>query len=285
MKERSFGFVGGDKRNVELMRILEKEGYLINYFEMCEDIEEGYLLREMKSLEEIFLSSDCVIFGIPMFRNRKLYSDAEFENDAIEKIKHLVREEQSIYGGVIPQELKTHIAKKKGLVHDFMEDETYAIFNAISVAEGVIFETMKQRECNIHQSQCLVLGFGRCGKVIADKLKGLSANVTVASRSQEELTYAKALGYQTLNLSVLKGSISLYSNIYNTIPALVIEKDSLNRMDASQLVIDVASGKGGVDYEFSKRKKMNCIHLLGIPGRYAPNSVAEKMAEIILNKL
>ncbi len=280
---RSFGFVGGDKRSIELLKLLEHKRYCVNYFAMCEAIEQSCYLKKMENIEELFLSSDWIIFGIPMFRNKGLNANQKLLDCDIDKIGSLVRAGQVVCGGQIPIDLKNIIYKNKGMILDFMEEESYAIFNAISVAEGVIFETMKQSKRNIHQSKCLVLGFGRCGKIIADKLKGLSAEVTVCSASSKELAQAKALGFKILCLDALNGMISQYKNIYNTIPKVIIEKNMLSHLDDSSLVIDIVSGEGGVDYEFAKEKKVNCRQLLGIPGKYAPSSVAEKMLEMIIN--
>ena len=60
-----------------------------------------------------------------------------------------------------------------------MKDESIAVFNAVATAEGAILEAMLHKQTNIHHSRTLVLGYGRCGKVLSEKLKGLSAHVTV----------------------------------------------------------------------------------------------------------
>ena len=53
---------------------------------------------------------------------------------------------------------------------------------------------MKNHPAALHGSGCLILGYGRCAKVLAEKLKGLSAEVTVCCRSEQQRAAAQASG-------------------------------------------------------------------------------------------
>ena len=68
-----------------------------------------------------------------------------------------------------------------------MKMDDVAIYNAIATAEGAIMEAIKMQPINLHKSRCLVLGYGRCAKVLAAKLKGMDAQVTVPEIKQQEV--------------------------------------------------------------------------------------------------
>jgi dipicolinate synthase subunit A len=54
-----------------------------------------------------------------------------------------------------------------------MKDEKIVILNAIATAEGTIMEAIRSSDQNLHGSNCIELGYGRCAKVLAQKLKAL----------------------------------------------------------------------------------------------------------------
>ena len=60
-----------------------------------------------------------------------------------------------------------------------------AILNSVPTAEGAIQVAMENTEITIHNSRCLVMGFGRCGTTLARSLLALGARVTVCSRSAQ----------------------------------------------------------------------------------------------------
>lgn len=127
---------------------------------------------------------------------------------------------------------------------DFMKEESIAVYNAIATAEGAIMEAIREKETNLHGSKCLVCGYGRCGKVLCSKLKGLSAQVTAASCDKKELAWAGALGMDTLMLSALPCKIQEYDYVFNTIPKVIFQKELLEKAGEDVLIVDIASGEG-----------------------------------------
>ena len=68
---------------------------------------------------------------------------------------------------------------------------------------------------NLHQSNCLVTGWGRCAEALAAKLKGMDARVTVAGRCKDKLAHAFCHGYDTLLLEDLDLHIHTF-DLYST---------------------------------------------------------------------
>ena len=252
MLKYKIAIIGGDRRIVYMKDILKEKG--------C-------------SVVDLVEQADVVVGGIPLVKDEKL-----FEGD-------FLRSGMQLFAGVIPREVEALCEEKEVVCHDFMKQETIAIFNSIATAEGCILEAFKNQETNIHHSESLVIGYGRCGKVLAHKLMGLSANVTIASQNEEELAWANALGEAVLPLDKLVEKIGSYEYIYNTVPALVLTETVLKKVNDKALVIDIASGQGGVDYTAANELGIHAIHCLGLPGKYAAKASAQKLAEYVMKKL
>ena len=79
--------------------------------------------------------------------------------------------------------------------------------------EGAIMEAIKMQPINLHKSRCLVLGYGRCAKVLAAKLKGMDAQVTVCARNKTARSLAKSFGLEVMDFTELKRRICQYDHI------------------------------------------------------------------------
>lgn len=155
-----------------------------------------------------------------------------------------------------------------------MKSDKIAIKNGIATAEGAIMEAIRSSDINLHHSNCLVLGYGRCAKILAQKLQGLHAFVTVTARSEDALAYAEAAGHSSILLNNIKDHISSFDYIFNTIPSKILDIHILKLVSHHVTIIDIASAPGGIDYEYSKKHDINALLFLGIPGKVAPRSSA-----------
>lgn len=151
--------------------------------------------------------------------------------------------------------------------------------------EGAIAHAILESNITLHNSNTLVLGYGRCGKVLCDKLKGIGANVTVCTRNPIDLALSESLGYNIIPFSRVKRYAGKFQFIFNTIPAPVLTSSCLNKINQKTVIIDIASVPGGTDFNYAKKKGINAKLCLGIPGKTAACSSGEILAEAILNKL
>lgn len=272
------GIFGGDMRQVYLADSLLKKGYHVCTFKTLEKIEHENC-SELQSLKDLFEQCRMIIGPIPFSKDRVFAASANATETLNSSLSKLLTDNHILVGGIIPPQI-AEICSSKGIpCYDYMNDEKIAILNAIATAEGTIMEAIKSSDINLHGSNCLVLGYGRCAKVLAGKLKALDARVTIAARSEEALAYAEAAGFQICRLDEIKNILSSFNFIFNTIPALVLDKDHLALVDPKVTIIDIASQPGGVDFEYAISHNLNAKLCLGIPGKVAPKT----SAEIILN--
>ena len=185
----------------------------------------------------------------------------------------------------IPESFRQECSERDILCCDFMLVESIAVFNAVATAEGAVLEALRHKDTNIHKSESLVIGYGRCGKILSDKLKGLSACVTVCSNSQTELAVADAYGLRTLPLEQLESKAGEFEYIYNTAPALLLTEKLLEKIREDALIIDIASGSGGVDYKAAERLNITALRCPGLPGKYAGRTSAKCLTDYVLRHL
>lgn len=160
------------------------------------------------------------------------------------------------------------------------EDDELAILNSIPTAEGMIYLAMEKTSITIHGSNCLVIGFGRCGFSLARMLKGMGANVMVAARKAPDLARAYEMGFETCLISELDEAVKDKEFIFNTATAMVLTKYVLQNATRCQIILDMASGKGGTDFEAAEALCMQAILVPGLPGIIAPVSAGKILARV-----
>lgn len=279
MEKTDIAVLAGDKRTLYMAEELVKKGYSVYYCDRqeshtdCSDIAESHTdCRSMAEKERKALGeARAVAGGVPFLEEEEIFP--------------YLQPGQLFFGGMLSEAFVKKCREKGIKCFDFMREERIAVFNAIATAEGAAAEAIREKETNLHGSKCLVCGYGRCGKVLCSKLKGLSAQVTAASRDEKELAWAEALGTDTLTLSALSGKIQEYDYIFNTIPEVILQRELLEKTGKDVLIIDIASGEGGINYEEAKRLERKALHLLGIPGKVAPRASAQCLAAYIMEKL
>jgi len=73
--------------------------------------------------------------------------------------------------------------------------------------------------------------------------------------------------------------------VFNTVPAMVLDRDLLFKLNKEALIIDLASKPGGVDFLAAEELGIKTIHALGLPGKTAPVSAARIIKDTIYNIL
>lgn len=284
MKKYDFAIVGGDKRTASMASVFAQKGFHVICFGTLNTCVHDKI-HYAHTLQEAISAAPAIVCGIPLEKNGKLYFEEAVPKTPLTELQRLLRTHHKIFGGVIPKDFKSICEKRNIRCYDFMQDKPLAIFNAIATAEGAILEALLHKDTQLHQSRVLVLGYGKCGSVLAHKLRGLSARITVCTAQTQELANATALGLETIPLSELEQEIHSYEYIFNTIPATVLTRSCLEKTDKNALIVDIASNKIGADYKAAHSLHRNILYCPGLPGKYANFSCAEKLADFVINRI
>lgn len=281
MHEQRVGIIGGDKRQTYMANLLAARGYIVSTYKV--DGEGlGERCHRTQTLEELLACNRMVIGPVPFTRGEGVIPAGE-DSVLVEDFLTLAGSETFLFAGCLT-ELVVRQCEGRGIrCYDYMKNERVAIYNSIATAEGTILEMLANHPANIHGSHCLITGYGRCARTLADRLQGLHAQVTVCARSEKDREDAKTHGYQAIPFTGIADGIHKYEYIINTVPSLVIPKEVMAKVSRDSLVTDIASVPGGVDFMAAKKMGIPVIHALGLPGKYAPKSSAGLLVDIFLS--
>lgn len=279
MKNLKFGILGGDLRYKYMFDMLKNENFNVKAF------KNKFIEKNENKLEDLLENTDVLITPIPFSKDKKNIFIPDTENFSFELLINKLKDYniKLIVGGVIPKSFSEKIKNMNIDIFDFFEENSIAIFNAIPTAEGAIQTAMEESHKTIFDSNSLVLGYGRCGKILANTLKGLGANVTATYRKEEDNSYINAFGLNSLPLKMLKENIKNFDFIYNTIPSCIINAEILKEINKDTVIIDLAEAPGGVDYNFARELNIKAIYCPGLPGRVAPYSAGKILKDALLN--
>lgn len=252
MNQFHFLILGDEPRQTYLAQLLKERGHEVM---QAEDYMPGY--------------HDAVLLPVPQ---TKKY---------LEKCVERLQKGQIVYGCNFPADL-VEMCDRRGIHFvDYMKVEGVASRNAIATAEGAIAEALLGACVSIQGSRSLVMGYGCCGEILAEKLISLKADVTVMERKGEKRARAKGYGCRAVSFEMPPEETGEFDFIFNTVPALVLTEEKLTYAKKDVRIIDIASAPGGVDFDFCQKKGMQAKLCLGLPGKYAPKSSAGILVEVI----
>lgn len=261
--------IGGDLRQVKLAELLVQDGHTVQTYAM-ERRPEPHTLPGSDTLRGIE-RADCVILPLPITAEPgMLNAPLSDHRIPIQVVLNAMRAGQILCAGRISPEL-TQEAQERGLiVRDYFAREELKIKNAVPTAEGAIQIAMEELPTTLYGTRVLVIGYGRIGKLLAHRLKGMGARVTVSARKYEDLAWIETYGYCSEHTDQLDGWLGGYQLVINTVPARVLDGARLRDLDEGTLVIDLASKPGGVDVQAAAELGVKVIWALSLPGKVAP---------------
>lgn len=150
---------------------------------------------------------------------------------------------------------------------DFLQDPYYLAHNAAITAECAI--GLAQQDWRA--LPVLVLGWGRIGKCLGQKLRQLGADVTISARKEADLAMIQALGMQSVPVDRISDTLPRYRVIFNTVPEMLLP-DMVCHPDCVALELASKPGMSGG----------NIISARGLPGKYAPEKSGQLIAETFI---
>lgn len=280
-----FIVLGGDNRQYYMVEQLHRLGYPVAVYGL--DMKQlSPVIYEASSIKEAMSFGNIVIGPVPFSKNGcELCSESSLSDLNISSILNLLTENHRLYGGCLSKSIVEYCGEKHIPYMDFLNLEEVSIANAVATAEGTILEAIQRSPLTLHQSNCLIFGFGRCARILADKLKGLNARVTISARSKEALSMAAAYGFDTYPLADINKYLTKFGFIFNTIPSLIMDAASLSYVQKDVTIIDIASAPGGINYDYCEQMHLNASLCLGLPGKYAPKTSAEILTNALLSDI
>ncbi len=283
----TFAFIGGDPRQVQAISRLASDGHNIRTLALEQaSFPVGLPIHEASDLKTCLMGADIVLLPLP-------YSNGE-------ETICTVFSKKTVYCSDILREMKPHQLLLVGRadpklqaladlysIHiiDYAKREELAILNSIPTAEGALEIALRETPHTIHNSRCLILGYGRIGKHLGMILQGLGAKVAVAARKESDLAWIQARGMDGIPFSTLAEHLQDWDIVWNTVPAMVLDFKLLSRLSDHCLILDLASRPGGVDFDTAQILGKKVIWALSLPGKCAPETAGDIIKDTIVHIL
>lgn len=278
MSKIGFTITGGDYRYKYLYDLLIKDGYNVKAY------DNQFIVECCDNINIALDNSDIVIAPIPFTKDNKNVFLNNINISIDDFILYINRAGiKTVICGVVSDDLYKKFMSKGINIYDFFKYEEVAIKNAIPTAEGAIMTAIEKSDKTLFGSKALVIGYGRCGKILSRTLSCIGADVSVTYRKQLDRAYIDAFGMKSIHIDELLAYASCFDFIFNTAPAPVIDREILKRISKDTIIIDLAQAPGGVDFSYAKKLNVKALYCPGIPGRTAPCTAAEILKDIVIS--
>lgn len=285
--KRNIAILGGDLRQYTAATILRQRGWEITLWGMDTAEAEQDGMRRADSPEQVTAGVNRILLPLPATVDGVLLNAPFAPSDQrlrLQELLRLLHRGDVIIGGRLPESFVENAEAKGILAHDYFRWEEFQIQNAYTTAEAAVSIAMNQLTRTLRGALVAITGFGRIAKHLTFLLLGMGARITVAARKPADLIWAASLGCKSLALGE-KESVSALSSgydvIYNTVPHWLFDREFLERMDPRTFLIDLASVPGGVDVGAAKELGANVLWATSLPGKYAPKSAGELIADCV----
>lgn len=276
MKDNTFLILGGDNRSLYLGEYLENQGFKVCYYAF--NHTECY-----SSLEEAMNSSDVIVLPLPFTRDRLTLNTPLFDEVVlISDIVALLSSKKMVFGGQLPKSFCEELESRNCSYCDYFLLDELAIYNAVPTAEGVVQVLIEELPITVHGMKCAVLGYGRVGKVLAETLSSLGADVTVFARKQSAFAEIYAASMKYKHFEALTTEINDFDAVINTVPVKILGNAQLSKLNPECVLVEVASAPFGIDFQSAKEKAFKVVKAGSLPGRVAPKTAGEIIGRSIL---
>ncbi len=273
-----YGVAGGDIRQKYLAEYLVLAGYSV----FCYGVESE-LCTKTDNIEEMVTNVKNLILPVPLTKDGKnLHAVNVYKKTNIKHMIDVIPDNTTVFAGCVKAGVREMFNKRNIRLYDYLDDWRVLYMNSVATAEGTIAQMICYSKEMLEDKNVLVLGYGNCGVPIASKLIAMGTNVTVCVRDDMKRKKIQAEGIRCIKFDDMSNEIKKYEYIVNTVPAMVIDRNLLLEVNENVLIIDIASAPGGVNIKAAEKMGINCIHSLGIPGKYCPAAMAEAYGEYIL---
>ena len=294
--------LGGDRRAALLAGLLLRDGQRLQSFAL-ERAELPEEIPRAVHLQAAVYGADAVILPLPVEKGGLLNAPYARLPCRTEELMDALWPGQIVFGGLFTEDWRLWALKSGVQLVDWMRCPSFVTGNAALTAEGAVGLLLQESERSLAGSRVLLGGYGRIGRVLAQRLRGMGASVTVAARREESRAEAAALGFAADDFSFAPGANGLsaaddfscapgangssaadglcaagaYDFVVNTVPARVFGEELLCCLPETALLLELASPPGGFDRNLAENLGLRVMAAPGLPWRSAPRTAAELM--------
>ncbi len=292
MKIERIAVLGGDERQIYLVRELAKQGYAVSAWGLG-GASFSRPARRCESWKDAVAAAQAVILPIPASADGVRVHCPLHHGEESLRISALLdaMDGKLLLGGRLEGVLLEAAAQRGISCTDYFSLEALQLRNALPTAEGALAIAMKELPVTLDGSLFAVVGYGRIGALLAEKLTALGARVLVYARRQEALVTAELRHHIPMRLQG-EGECSSLCDlpqdcraVFNTVPTWLFDRAVLKKLPTGCLLIDLASAPGGIDLQAAKELGIRTVWGTALPGKCTPESAGKILATTLASLL
>ncbi len=265
--------VGGDEREQEIARLAAAEGAAVTAYGFpCPESIAGVELAA--SPAAAMRGAAYALFPIPgIAADGSLFAPtAAMPIDPDEALLRELAPGAHVILGTADEKLRAAAGAAGVTLHEYEHDVELMLLRAPAIVEGALQQAIASTRVTIHDADVVVVGHGTIGAVLARTLVLLGARVTVAARNPVQRAAARVAGAAAVPLEQLRQVAAGAAMLFSTVPAAVVDRETLRGMERGSLVMDLAAPPGGVDLAAATELGLVAVWARGL-GRRAPVTV------------
>ncbi len=269
-----FSIIGGDERMVYLNNMLKNAGHTVR---MC-GFEKHKDHIPCVSVGDAVFSANCIVLPVPTSKDGKtVYTPLSTDEILLKDIVSAADRKTVFFTA------GTRIGA--AYEYDYLSREEFSLLNALPTAEGAIKCAIENTNHTLWGSRCLVIGFGRIGKILCKNLSAFGATVATTYRRAETKALIDAESYECIDAKNLGDTLNSYDIIFNTVPSVMLGEYELSKVKGDALIIELASAPFGVCAAAAEKQGIRLITASGLPAKTAPVTAAKIIFMTINNIL
>lgn len=266
--------LGGDKRSRFLDTYFKENGFFTYCFGVEQDIEPLMLRETLHS------NMAVLILPLPASRDGKTVNMPLCAGAlSLDTLKELLPAGQTVFGGMLSEQMKTQLTAVGARVIDYYDDEVI-VQNAQLTAVGAMHVLSDMTDTAPAYLHIAVTGFGRVAAAVAAQLQANGCTATVAARRAEVRVAAQKAGYKACTIEELRQNLPRFDIVINTVPARIFSAEAFKNAPNVQY-IELASAPYGMDLKAAKAFGVTAVNAQSLPGKYLPYEAAHIVGEKI----
>ncbi len=286
------GILGGDARQSAVCSLLSQRGIECAIWGASSQNSSADK-NSVKCVDwrDALCGANAVILPLPLTTDGVRVNCGKVQNGTEQYIPRVTEIIQAtdrstiIFAGKIPVNLARFALEHNVRMIDYYEFEDFQIKNSVPTAEGAISIAISEMDITLSGCNAAVVGYGRIGRTLSQKLIALGANVTCIARSKKDLAWASCDGCVTGKIEQYLEDPGRFDVIFNTVPHIIFDEKTIDKLDSETLFIDLASANGGINMPYATEKGIKVIKALSLPGRVSPFTAGKIIYDTICEVL
>lgn len=277
------GILGGDMRQTVLASFFDSDSVECAIWgseSTTPDVGSKNIVRTL-DWKSALNGAKAVILPLPVTTDGvrlNCVNNIHSSNMYIPRITEIIEEtspETLVFGGKLTRSMIRFGDEHKVKLIDYYESEEFQIKNSVPTAEGAIAVAIREMNITLSGSKVAIVGYGRIGRTLALRLRALGANVTCIARSKKDLAWSECDGCSPFKLNKYLEKPMRFDIIFNTVPHVIFDRETIQRLPRNQIFIDLASLGGGIDHEAAEIYGIKTVKALSLPGKCSPVTAAK----------